>query len=343
MRRGVHLLLGLMLAEPRGAFLAARLAGPRRAFLAPRPCLVLRGGAQLPFSQCSAESSALVFRPARAEAEDPAGLPPPRGRGGGPRGRRGATTGGGKGRRNAHKELCNWFAAGFCKHAHKCASRRVPCCNATHMLDLEDAWNAGQDPAPLPPASAGSPVLLSASSRCAQDVECLVVLDVEGGANDRAGEDEIIELPAVIVNLVTEREEARFHRFIRPSSWDTFLQAEARTSPRLNPQSAAVSFPQALNDLDQWLRKHNLSIGECEGRGRGEDERAGGGEAGLGDSARGGVAEQGRVGESVSGVVRRGQERWADGSGRRFLWATCGDWDLNTVVPRQTFSKYALR
>ena len=166
-----------------------------------------------------------------------------------------------------------------------------------------------------------------------------MILDIEGGANDRAGEDEIIELPAVIVNLVTEREEARFHRFIRPSSWDTFLQAEARTSPRLNPQSAAVSFPQALNDLDQWLRNHNLSIGEWEGRGRGGDERAGGGEADLVDAARGGVAERDKVGESVAGVAGRGQERWADGSGRRFLWATCGDWDLNTVVPRQCFPK----
>jgi hypothetical protein len=59
----------------------------------------------------------------------------------------------------------------------------------------------------------------------------------------------------------------------------------------------------------------------------------------LADAERGRVAERDKVGESVAGVAGRGQERGADGSGRRFLWATCGDWDLNTVVPRQCFPK----
>ena len=48
------------------------------------------------------------------------------------------------------------------------------------MLDLEEAWRAGHDPLPLSRTPAEPSVLPSARSRGAQDVECLVILDIEG-------------------------------------------------------------------------------------------------------------------------------------------------------------------
>lgn len=130
------------------------------------------------------------------------------------------------------KEVCNWFAAGFCKHADKCSLRGAACADAWGMRDMEDLWLA-EGGAHASGVEAGD----------GAQVECVVVVDIEGGANDRAGEDEIIELPVVLVNLKTRREEARFHRFVRPSSWDSLLQGAPRA--RINALSSAVPFPQA--------------------------------------------------------------------------------------------------
>ena len=156
------------------------------------------------------------------------------------------------------KLACNWFAAGFCKYADKCAARSSRCRNNMLMQELRDSWLEGRDPpfatAPLPSAAAGigSALLMSphgTSSSSRNEVECILVLDIEGGANDRPGEDEIIELPVAIVNLRTRREEARFHRFIRPSGWDTgplSNSAQQQTSLRFNPSSKSIPFSQAL-------------------------------------------------------------------------------------------------
>ena len=213
-------------------------------------------------------------------------------------GRRGWSAGGRGRNRQLRKEksACNWFAAGFCVFADKCRARGATCCDSQRILDLEDAWLAGNDP-PL----AADEIPLTAlrvtdnEGRSPEEVECLLVLDIEGGANIRPGQDEIIELPVTIVNLKTAAEEGRFHRFIRPTSWDRLL-SDAAGSARLNNRSSAVPFRRAMVELEQWLLERNIILDAC--------------------SSRSQPAGNGR-------------------GGRLFLWATCGDWDLKTVVPRQ--------
>ena len=143
-------------------------------------------------------------------------------------------------RRGVDKAACNWFAAGFCKYAKACAARGAPCCDSERMLDLEDAWVGGRQP----PMAAGTGTVPAAKAPLPNDgdpvaVECLLVLDIEGGSRDVPGEDEIIELPVAIVNLITRAEEARFHRFVRPSSWDRLLGSEEASRSRF-PLSACV-------------------------------------------------------------------------------------------------------
>jgi inhibitor of KinA sporulation pathway (predicted exonuclease) len=193
---------------------------------------------------------------------------------------------------------------GFCKHADKCFKSGNRCVNSGNMLDLEETWLAGAVPPLATPRSrpASTTSLISPNSTFAGEIECLLVLDIEGGANDRPGEDEIIELPVALVNLKTRKEEARFHRFIRPSSWDTFLNSEAPGSKRINARTSAVPFPQALTELEHWLQQFNMSMHTWPAKPR-----------------------------QLSNSTNPG-----DAPGyRSFLWATCGDWDLKTIFPKQ--------
>ena len=68
----------------------------------------------------------------------------------------------------------------------------------------------------------------------------------------------------------------------------------------MNPRSSAVPFPQALVDLDHWLRQRGIFIHSH----------------GHQDGQQGGQNENER-------------------KSRSFLWATCGDWDLRRIFPRQ--------
>ena len=144
-------------------------------------------------------------------------------------GRRGRRRGG------VDKAACNWFAAGFCKYAQACAARGAPCCDSERMLDLEDAWVGGRQP-PMAAESGTVPAEIAPRPNDGDSVpvECLLVLDIEGGSRDVPGEDEIIELPVAIVNLITRVEEARFHRFVRPSSWDRLLASEDASRSRFH-------------------------------------------------------------------------------------------------------------
>lgn len=207
------------------------------------------------------------------------------------------------------------YAAGYCKHAEKCAKRGEKCCDAQRLLDVEDAWLS----VVLPPAPEGAAIKVAtevcAAPEAGGDVfsamppgsaRYIGIVDVEGGANDRPGEvrpsawrsaewraaknirsrylnslsetqDEIIELPCLLIDTWHAREVARFHRFVRPVSWDKFLQGQPES--RKNEMSNAVPFTKALADLEQFLK------------------------------------EQGAL-DSI-------------------LMVTCGDWDLKTIVPKQ--------
>jgi len=115
-----------------------------------------------------------------------------RGRGGhGGRGGRGGQAGA-RWQPREVKVACNWYASGFCKHADKCSKRGEPCCNATNILDLEEAWLGGRDPSM--PATRTLQSVPVAKVSATNDIEYVLVLDIEGGANDRPGEDEIIEV-----------------------------------------------------------------------------------------------------------------------------------------------------
>lgn len=182
------------------------------------------------------------------------------------------------------------------------------------MLDLEDAWIAGQDlPACVDTALAAAP-RHPYPATCGLPVDCLLVLDIEGGANNRPGEDEIIELPVVLIDLRTASEEARFHRFVRPCSWDHLLQPEANAAARLrrNPQASAVPFQQALAELRAWLRRHDILLD------------------GIHEQDADTAAQ-----EDAMEQLQRPRSQQRLGGGRSFLWVTCGDWDLKTIIPRQ--------
>eukprot|EP00961_Rhodomonas_salina_P292096 3932616-Rhodomonas_salina.1 len=125
----------------------------------------------------------------------------------------------GAGRKNfdpSNKGLCKWYGAGFCKHASKCAKRKDQCVDGQKILDVEEAWllagkRAGIETAiEKTGAAAGGTVSGAQNSRdkCDQvenkeissagqggDKEMgpgarrwLLVMDLEGGANDRPGE-----------------------------------------------------------------------------------------------------------------------------------------------------------
>jgi len=49
------------------------------------------------------------------------------------------------------------------------------------------------------------------------------------------------QLPIIMVNLAT-RKEKRFHRFIRPSSWDLFLRSEPPNSMRVNVRTSGANW-----------------------------------------------------------------------------------------------------
>ena len=65
-------------------------------------------------------------------------------------------------------------------------------------------------------------------------------------------QDEIIELPCLLIDTLHGREVARFHRFVRPVSWDTFLRGQPEA--RKNDIANAVSFTEALAELEQFLK-----------------------------------------------------------------------------------------
>lgn len=66
----------------------------------------------------------------------------------------------------------------------------------------------------------------------------LVVLDLEG-------KDEIIELPALIIDIYEKRELGRFQRYVRP--------AQLFQGHELSPDSPATHFTRVLRELDEWL------------------------------------------------------------------------------------------
>lgn len=127
--------------------------------------------------------------------------------------------------------ICKWYGAGFCKHAVKCFKRKERCVNGQQILDIEEAWlNTGKGRWQEREVAVCQAKYLDhhfvedrqernadAGSKCTQHgaLQWLLVMDVEGGANDRPGEDEIIELPVMLLDASAGEERARFHRFIR--------------------------------------------------------------------------------------------------------------------------------
>ncbi|KAJ1484910.1 hypothetical protein T484DRAFT_1795397, partial [Baffinella frigidus] len=86
-----------------------------------------------------------------------------------------------------------------------------------------------------------------------------------GGANDVPGEDEIIELPVILLDGVTGIERARFHRFIRPTSWDSLLKGLPKDSPKLNKGARTVSFAKAVQHLEEWMTKEGVNVADTSG------------------------------------------------------------------------------
>mmetsp|Transcript_44644 Transcript_44644/g.103103 ORF Transcript_44644/g.103103 Transcript_44644/m.103103 type:complete len:680 (-) Transcript_44644:29-2068(-) len=150
--------------------------------------------------------------------------------------------GGASGMAGESAGICKWFAAGFCRNYPEGGRCRNGVHDSTAAQRAEAAWVA-DGPSTGTARSAGLPVLL--------------ILDFEGGGNadGRDGEDELIEVPVLAMCPATGRELGRFHRFSRPSVWDTNSDSMRRryAVECFNDASTAVRFPEVLRALREWI------------------------------------------------------------------------------------------
>ena len=101
---------------------------------------------------------------------------------------------------------------------------------------------------------------------------------------------------------------------------------------RINALFSAVPFPQALAELEEWLRRHNIRSDLKQDVRQAQDPTQPQTSKKSNDTRAvevGGAGERDGAEGAVAGRDGHGEE------GRSFVWATCGDWDLKTIFPRQ--------
>jgi len=84
-----------------------------------------------------------------------------------------------------------------------------------------------------------------------------VVVDVEGGTSRQK---EIIEFPAIIIDIANCCEKGRFHRWIRP---EELLKQSQQQGWLVNRSSNAVSFPSAMQAFFRFLEDVNVDHSEA--------------------------------------------------------------------------------
>eukprot|EP00929_Paragymnodinium_shiwhaense_P070409 TRINITY_DN35661_c0_g1_i1.p1 TRINITY_DN35661_c0_g1~~TRINITY_DN35661_c0_g1_i1.p1 ORF type:complete len:725 (-),score=201.78 TRINITY_DN35661_c0_g1_i1:188-2362(-) len=195
--------------------------------------------------------------------------------------------------------VCKWYAAGFCRN-------RIPlgevCRNGRHdgaaALAAETCWVEDNSAADFcRSASAPSCATRTKASRRPGRLPLLLLLDLEGGGNQagRDGEDEIIEVPVLAMCPVTGDELGRFHRFARPSFWDLYKEDMQRRHPADCFNRSSSAVP-----FPQVMLEMKAWIDEL-----------------------------------LSGCLKD------DGGAERplrkedFLFVTCGNWDVKTIMPKQ--------
>jgi ERI1 exoribonuclease 3 len=146
----------------------------------------------------------------------------------------------------------------------------------------------------------------------------LCVLDFEATCNDKGpgpSPQEIIEFPTLLLNVENGKVEDVFHYYIRPdvhpqlSSFCTEL-----TGITQETVDAGISLKETLQLHNEWLfQKHNL----------------------LHATDPSFVEQNDTNNNNNNNAVE--EENEGDGcmSSKRFLYVTCGSWDLKTCLPRQ--------
>eukprot|EP01084_Bolivina_argentea_P259362 437613_1 len=139
---------------------------------------------------------------------------------------------------------CLLYASGFCKFGHKC-----PCLNVNmnaHISKLsiqrEFTWLKNTN---------DINIKINKIRTRKQLYDYCVVLDLEGLP-------EIIELPAILVDLKTFQVVSKFHKYVIPQQWikENIFNKRIKKECR-NDSSNAVSFINALNELNKWLCVRN--------------------------------------------------------------------------------------
>eukprot|EP01121_Diplochlamys_sp_Union-15-3_P009715 TRINITY_DN2656_c0_g1_i2.p1 TRINITY_DN2656_c0_g1~~TRINITY_DN2656_c0_g1_i2.p1 ORF type:complete len:495 (-),score=70.59 TRINITY_DN2656_c0_g1_i2:191-1675(-) len=101
-----------------------------------------------------------------------------------------------------------------------------------------------------------------------QVLDYVLVLDIEATCekDDRNYYNEIIEFPVILINLKTEKIEAEFHRFVRPTVIPKLTEfCKDLTGITQELVECSPSFSEVLDEFKDWLIKHQL-INENRGK-----------------------------------------------------------------------------
>ena len=147
-------------------------------------------------------------------------------------------------------DSCLLYAAGFCKFGARCPCLQVDARahDGRLAIERERTWRRNLEDINC--------VKVNKMRAKPQAYDFCVVLDLEGLP-------EIIDLPAVLIDLKALRAVSKFHRYVEPQQWikQGILSAN-KSSANIrkecsNAHSNAVSFTSAINALHRWLAVEN--------------------------------------------------------------------------------------
>ncbi len=147
-------------------------------------------------------------------------------------------------------DSCLLYTAGFCKFGNKCPCLDVDsnAHNGELSIQREFNWLNNTD---------DINIKINKIRTRKQLYNYCVVLDLEGLP-------EIIELPAILIDLKTFQIVSKFHKYVIPQQWikEKIFNKKSENFKRIkkecrNNLSNAVSFIDALKELNQWLCQQN--------------------------------------------------------------------------------------
>lgn len=176
----------------------------------------------------------------------------------------------------------------------------------------------------------------------------LIVLDFEATCDDAAppSPQEIIEFPSVMLDASTLDVVDEFESFVRPVHHPKLTRfCTELTGITQADVDAAPTFPEVLDAHLAWLRSHGLPVelddpftpvGSSSHEGGGaSDELAEALALGVGSSSRGDRSDE-LTDPLAPGVVPSSRDSaYDEPETLPYAIVTCGDWDLQTMLPAQ--------